>query len=206
MSTRALRDARGYTLVEFAVAMSVFMIFMAIAAPFMFSQLRGALATQDRVERTQNARTALRLMTRELRQTAYLINDPPAKPVGPIEISFAVDFNGDGMINPHDDANLPLEEITYHYNGGQDVLYRGRNAGQGAPLASEVTAVDFEYFGSNLALDLNDDGIVSEAELDPDGNGLQPSELAHVTRVAITLTVGDEQTYRAQALLRNRVS
>jgi prepilin-type N-terminal cleavage/methylation domain-containing protein len=209
MSTRSLPDNRGYTLIEFAVAMSVFMIFMAIAAPFMFSQLRGALETQDRVDRTQNARTALRLMTRELRQATAVINSVD-KPTNKDGVSFSVDFNGDGVINSYKNTNLPLEEITYWQQGNR--LMRGRQIGAGSVLATEVETATFDLYGSNLALDTQAPfGVVTEAELDTNGEpGLQGPELANVTRVVITVRVGEgtasDQTYQGQALLRNRVS
>ncbi|MGH3452478.1 MAG: PulJ/GspJ family protein [Haloechinothrix sp.] len=207
MSTRRRGDERGYTLVEFAVSMSVFLIFMSIATPFMFSQLQGALDTQERVELTQNARSAIRLMTRELRQAASIIDTPPEKPSGPNQLSFGVDYDGNGNINAWNSSG-PLEEITYYHEG--DTLYRGRRVGQGVPLATGVTGVGFEMFGSNLALDTNGDGVVDESELDLNGSpGVDGSDFVNVTRIAITLDVGESgataQTYEAQVFLRNRV-
>ncbi|MGH2546369.1 MAG: PulJ/GspJ family protein [Actinomycetota bacterium] len=208
MSTRRRGDERGYTLVEFAVSMSVFLIFMSIATPFMFSQLQGALDTQERVELTQNARSAIRLMTRELRQASSIIDTPPDKPSGPNELSFGVDYDGNGVLNAWNNAGAALEEITYYYQG--DTLFRGRRVGQGVPLATGVTGVDFLMFGSNLAFDTNGDGVVTAAELDTNGNGkVDGPELGNVTRIGITVDVGEgaatAQTYQAQVFLRNRV-
>jgi len=207
MCTSDLRNDRGYTLVEFAIAMSIFVIFMAIATPFMFSQLQGALRTEDRVDLQQSARVGLRTMTRELRQAVELYTSVE-KPSGKNELSFGVDFDGDGIINSYTNNNVPLEQVTYYLNN--DTLYRGRKKGQGSPLAEHVEQVTFELFGSNLVLDTDGDGVVEEAELDRNGNGKwEDSELANVTRVGITLDVeedGTSQTYSAQAFLRNRVA
>lgn len=207
MSTSDLRGDRGYTLVEFAIAMSIFVIFMAIATPFMFSQLRGALRTEDRVDLQQSARAGLRTMTRELRQAVELYTSVE-KPSGKNELSFGVDFDGDGVINSYNNNNVPLEQVTYYLSN--DTLYRGRKKGQGSPLAEHVEQVTFELFGSNLVLDTDGDGVVEEAELDRNNNGnWEDSELANVTRVGITLDVeedGTSQTYSAQAFLRNRVA
>src|SRR3990170_1970829 len=184
MSTRRRGDERGYTLVEFAVSMSVFLIFMSIATPFLFSQLQGALETQERVELTQNARSAVRLMTREVRQASTIIDTPPEKPSGPNELSFGVDFDGNAVIDAWNNNDAPLEEITYYHDG--DTLYRGRRVGQGVPLATGVTGVTFAMFGSNLAFDTDGDGVVTATELDTNGNGeVDGPELGNVTRIAI---------------------
>src|SRR5919106_2154003 len=194
----------GYTLVEFAVAMSVFVIFMAMAAPFMFSQLQGALETQERVDLQQNARSALRTMVRELRQADQLLQAAD-NPSGKTELSFAVDWDGDGSISGCG-ATVPdvPETITYYAQNG--VLLSGCKKGDAVPLADNVDEVEFTLFGSSLALDANGDGVVDEAELG--GPTWTTTELANVTRVKMSITMsdadGDAQTYEAQAYLRNR--
>jgi hypothetical protein len=191
--------------------MGVFMIFMAFAGPTMFSQIMGAIRTERRVDLQQNARGALRTMVRELRQATELLDEvtKPGKPTTRNVISFGVDLNGDGVINDYNAGTL-LEQITYYRQTGQDILYRGRKQDQGAPLAENVTLLEFRYFGSNPLFDTNGDGVVREEELNPP-DGLGPwslGELANVTRVQITLTVterGISQTYTADAFLRNKV-
>jgi hypothetical protein len=148
-------------------------------------------------------------MTRELLQAEFILNTEK-KPTKKDQISFAVDFDGDGNINPHDNPALPLEQITYWQQGRR--LMRGREIGAGSVLATEISSLRFDLFGSNLALDTTAPfGVVDETELETNGTaGLQGPELANVTRVVITVGVGEgataEQTYQGQALLRNRVS
>jgi prepilin-type N-terminal cleavage/methylation domain-containing protein len=199
------RDEGGYTLIELTVVMSIFVIFMAMATPFMFGQLRGALLTESRADIQQDARTALRLMTRELRQAKELYSTTD-KPSGKNKLSFGVDLNSDGQINSYSVDSLALEQITYYVSSGK--LFRGRKQGQGQPLAEGVSQLVFTIYGSNLVLDTSGDGLVSESELDLNGNGQWDStELANVTRVRVSITVaerGEAQTYSAQAYLRNR--
>ncbi len=209
---RTNTDERGFTLIEFSVAMTVFLIFMSLATPFMFRNLQQALDTENRTDLQQNARSALRTLVRELRQAEelYVSTD---KPSGKNRISFGVDFDGDGVINDYKDASKPLEQITYYTSS--DTLFRGRKQGQGSLLAEDVTNITFTMFGSNIVLDTDGDGIVTEDELnkngDKDGEGnvvWQAGELANVTRIAISMTVsanGDTQTYTADAWLRNKV-
>jgi len=208
MSTERLSDDRGYTLVEFAVAMGIFLIFMSVVTPFMFSQIQGALRTEDRVDLQQNARIALRTMTRELRQATELY-DSVDKPSGKTEVSFGVDFDGNGVIDSYNNTAAPLEQITYYYTPVDETLYRGRKKNVGSPLAEHVQDVIFTMYGSNLVLDGNGDGVVDEDELDTNGNNkIDGPELANVTRLTIELDMagGDvTQTFEAQAFMRNRV-
>jgi type II secretory pathway pseudopilin PulG len=200
---------RGYTLTELAVVMSVFMIFMAFAGPVMFSHLMSAVRTERRVDLQQSGRAALRTMERELRQAVALYDEvsKPGKPTGKNAISFGVDLNADGVINDYNAATM-LEQITYFRQG--QTLYRGRKQDQGAPLAENVSSLEFTYYGSNPVFDLDADGVVEESELNPpDGLGTWTNgELANVTRVVILLTVADggvSQTYTSDVLLRNKV-
>lgn len=197
-------DDRGYTLVEFAIAMSVFVILMSIVTPLMFSQIRSGLETQERIDLQQNARTALRTMVREIRQASVLYSTLD-NPSGNDRLSVGIDYDGDGVITT--DVGAPMERITYYLKGDQQTLYRGRKLNQGAPLAENVDVVDFTMYGSNLALDTDNDGVVEETELNPDGSWTS-SELANVTRISIAMTVASEdqdQTYEAEAFLRNKV-
>jgi prepilin-type N-terminal cleavage/methylation domain-containing protein len=199
-------DERGYTLVEFAIVMSILAIFMSIATPLLFSQIRSGLDTEQRIDLQQGARAALRTMVRELRQASALyasVDNPTASD----RLSFGVDYDGDGTIG----TGAPWERITYYRKSSDGALYRGPKLNQGQVLAENVDEVTFEMFGSNLALDTDNNGVVEQSELNPfDGTGpWTTSELANVTRVVITLTVaenGTSQTYDAQALLRNRVA
>jgi prepilin-type N-terminal cleavage/methylation domain-containing protein len=199
-------DQRGYTLVEFAIVMSVLVIFMSIATPLLFSQIRSGLDTEQRIDLQQGARTALRTMVRELRQASALYATVD-NPTGSDRLSFGVDYDGNGTIS----TGVPLERITYYRNAGDEALYRAPKFNQGQPLAEDVDEVIFEMFGSNLALDTDNDGVVEQSELNPP-TGTGPwttSELANVTRVVITITVAEgdtTQTYDAQAFLRNRVA
>jgi prepilin-type N-terminal cleavage/methylation domain-containing protein len=209
MSTRRDGEA-GYTLVELAVTMSVFLIFMSFATPVMFSAIQQGMRTEDRIDLQNAGRAALRTMTRELRQaeTLYASTD---KPSAKNSLSFAVDLNGDSTINSYANSALPLEEITYYVQSG--TLYRGRKQGQGVPLAEHVSGLQFTMFGSNPALDTDGDGVVEESELNTNGDSSggnpiwQESELVNVTRVDMSLSLAQdevEQTYTARVFLRNR--
>lgn len=193
-------DERGYTLIELSVAMTVFVAFMAFAMPFLFGNLRQAVQTENRIDLQQNSRAAIRTLVRELRQARELLGSSN-KPSGRNKISFTVDLNGDGTIASN-------EGVTYYVK--QLKLYRGPEDEQGQPLAEDIATIEFTYWGSNLQLDTNNNGVVEEAELDQNGNITQwtVSELTNVTRVGVRLVAnaqGEEQSYTETVWLRNKV-
>lgn len=214
-NTSTSRRSGGYTLIELSVVMAVFAVVLAIASPFLFRQLRSGVRTESRVDVQQSARGALRVLVRELRQAKELYATTE-KPTNTLAISFGVDLNGDGVLNNYRNPARVLEQITYFWDGG--ILYRGRTLNQAQPMAEGVTevlsdgttrpGVSFTMFGSHPALDTNADGVVTEDELDLNGDGAwQASELVFVTRVAVSMTVtfrDQSQTHTANVWLRNR--
>ena len=193
---------KGYTLIELAVAMGVFLIFISIAGPFMFNQLSQAVRTENRIDLQQSARASLRTLTRELRQAKELVTTTsPPRPSGKNKLSFTVDLDGDGTISS------ATEGVTYYVKGSK--LYRGEEDNKGQPVGDDVKAIEFTLWGSNLAYDDNANGVIEESELDRDHNGVwSGAELTQATRVTVVLTVsagGDEQSYTENVWLRNRV-
>lgn len=187
------RREGGYTLIEVAMVMSVFMIFMAFATPVMVSLLRSAAGTERRVDLQQGGRAALRYLVRELRQAEVLYSSTNNE-----QVAFGVDLDGDGTVSSS-------EQVVYFLDDG--ILYRGRVGGSAYPLAQNVGEIRFTMYGSNLALDTNDNGVVEESELNPDGTWTA-TELANVTRFSVQLTMSKNdttQSYTADVWLRNRV-
>jgi prepilin-type N-terminal cleavage/methylation domain-containing protein len=196
MDTRGRSDS-GYTLVELAVTMAILLIFLSFATPVMFSAIREGMRTEDRIDLQNAGRVALRTMTRELRQAEALYVNPPSQPTDKNSLSFGVDLDGNSTLS------AATEQLSYYVEDG--ILYRDPSVGAGAPLAENVDTVEFTMFGSNPALDTDGDGVVEESELG--GPSWQSTELANVTRVDISLVLGQDdvtQTYSGRVFLRNR--
>lgn len=201
-------DQRGYTLVELSVSMAVFLVFMAVATPFLFRNLTQALNTEVRADLQKNARVAMRVLVRDLRQASVLYASA-ALPTQRDRVSFGVDFDAAGGIST---STSVLEQVSYFL--GDSGLHRGRVGGPSQLLAQNVTGMRFMMFGSNPALDANGDGIVDESELNIDGNVdgngdpiWSGPELANVTRIELRMTVSSRatsQTYTADVWLRNK--
>lgn len=238
--TRALdrvraRDAsRGFTLVEFLIAAG---LFLGLAAVLFTTVISGA--TQARNGRQYNdlneeARLMLNRMSRELREAQAInaVTNPghavsstgaalypsyyAANANGDASVTFEVDFNGNGTIEPT--APDP-EELTYKYDrANRRVLLLA--AGEELPvLAGNVESFAYRFtsrvYQADGAVDGAKDGTVNWEELDADtltakGNQnhvLDGQELARVDSVTIEIVVlkgARQQTYRTQVDMRNR--
>jgi prepilin-type N-terminal cleavage/methylation domain-containing protein len=222
---RLRREDRGFTLVEMLVSMLMFGIVMSIIGTAVVSAAKSASSNRQYNDLNAEARTLLNRMTRELRQAQAIVS--VTNPYGsaatsynanqPSSITFDVDFDGDGVIEPN---NADPEELTYTYSpSAQKVTLTA--AGQSTPvLSANVTAFQLSFFSrvyrlGAYGLDTNNDGIISWEELDADpsgkyGNGnhaLDALELRYIDSVTISLTVlkgSHKQVYQTQVDLRNR--
>ena len=122
--SRIAADEGGYTLIELSVTMAVFLIFMSFATPFMFTQLREALQTENQLDLQQNAHVSFRTKLRELRQANTLFQ-VPGRPTRKNKVSIWVDFNGNR-------ATEGDELVTYYVKGSK--LWRGFEDDRGQPL------------------------------------------------------------------------
>lgn len=232
---RARRSGdRGFTLSELLVASMLFLLLSSMVFTTVVAATRQAQTSRQYNDLNEEARLLLNRMSRELReaQAVKAVVNPGAAvsstgtalypgyyvpdPAGDSEVTFQVDFNGNGTIEPT--ADDP-EQLTYRYDRtNRRVLLLA--AGQELPvLAAEVESFRFGFTSrlheSDGSIDATRDGIVNWEELDADANFangnknrvLDGEELSKVDSVTIEITVlknARQQTYRTQVDLRNR--
>jgi type II secretory pathway pseudopilin PulG len=209
------------TLIELLVGMGLFALLGSILLTLALSTRDVTQDVRDRNGTTEEARTAVERMTRELRQARDIeavhlpsTGDPSTW------IRFWTDFDGDGVRDTS--ADQP-EVMTYRWDPPS-----GDNEGQlslsalggeaGLPLlAVDVTDFHLELQSSSWEYDLapavgTGDGVTTWQELDetsPPGNrdGLPDgAELAHIDLVVVSMQVQSDhgtQNYRTQIDLRN---
>ncbi len=136
-----MRDERGLTLVELAVAAAVTGLLMAAVLTVFQAGLRAYAWGAARVEAQQSARAALERMARELREAGY---DPTGAGLAavvvaePERVVFQRDLNGNGVVDP------TSERVTFLLRPGERVLRR--DAGGGAqPLAEGIRRLRLGY-------------------------------------------------------------
>lgn len=194
--------------------MLILLLVLATALPFLYTMLNLSTRTVQRIDTVEQARSAMRLLTRELRQ-ASLILDQPGNNRGSsaTQITFTVDLNDDGAITACD-AVAPPECFVYTLQDGNIYRYpkqKGPGTALGNLLVRGPTTLSFRYFGNDPVCDTNQNGILNAAELDaaPCGNGngvVNLLEFNRVNRVLITITVTQRdqtQTLTSDVTLRN---
>ena len=65
------RDARGFTLVELLITLTVLVVVMGTVATMVYLSSKSKAATSNRIESSQGARAALEMMAEDLRSAGY---------------------------------------------------------------------------------------------------------------------------------------
>jgi type IV pilus assembly protein PilW len=143
---------KGFTLIELLVTIAIVSIIMAAVVSAYQLQVRGKNTQEALTDMNQTLRTALEIMTHEIRTAGFDIVSPSAAVAGIItananQLRFTRDI-GDGVTFQSDnDTNDPNEDIRYAINTNGHL---GRDTGGGLmPLARNVDALDFVYLDGN---------------------------------------------------------
>lgn len=213
---RRPRADRGMSLIEVLVSMGLFALIGSLLLGLALSTQAVTDSTRTRAGVTEETRTAMERLTRELRQSAGIdaVTLPELAADGSMALTFWTDFDGDQV---RDTAASDPEVLTYCWSPASQRLTLGSTADCSAArpvLAATVASVRLELDSSEWAYDANGDGTTTWLELDQKGapvgnqNGRPDGpELAHVDLVGVTIVVRDgngEQSYETQIDLRNR--
>lgn len=214
---RLRRDGeRGFTLAEMLLAMLIFSVLGAVLFSTLVASTRSVNTTRRTTALTEEARIALNRMARELREAQAITAVSAPNPS--YSLTFEVDFNGNGTIEP---TAVDAEVLTYSYDGDAKQIRLTAATPSGGTttlpiLASDVYDFAVDYRSREYAYDANGDGITTWQELDRppasggvgDGSGtLTTPELQRVDSVVISFRVfqgRESQYYRTQVDLRNR--
>jgi prepilin-type N-terminal cleavage/methylation domain-containing protein len=224
---------RGFTLVELLVGMVIFSIIMSVIFTAVMASSRLAKNSQTVNDLNEEARLVLNRMSRELREAQALtaVANPMAgspattlNPAGDVSITFHVDFNGNGTIEP---LAADPEELTYLYDrAGQRLILKAGGlstpvlAANVADFSVDFTSRRYQFDGVAWAagsgctsISEPRDGTVHWWEIDkyPSGSvgncdGQLNSELVAVDSIMLNLKVlygAKQQVYQTTVDLRN---
>jgi type II secretory pathway pseudopilin PulG len=185
-------DARGFTVVELLVTMTLGLLVIGSSVAVLTTALRSNDSVQRRTEALQNGRIAIDQAVRLLR--SQVCPDPIATPLvtpvaagGPTSITFFADL-GDG-------TGIPRKHVL-SLSGGvlRDDVYLGSRTGTNPPtwsstvsssrvlgtgLAQDGTTPVFQYFGYTSA--------ATPAPTAALGPTLDPADLEKVARIVVTV-------------------
>jgi type IV pilus assembly protein PilW len=146
---------KGFTMIELLVAMAVASIIMAAAVSAYQLQVRGKNTQEALTDMNQTLRTALEIMTKEIRTAGFDTVSPPNIAVAGIitatatELRFTRDISDGVTLAPDGDVNDANEDIHYRINTNGHLGRQVGNAGGFQPLARNVDALNFVYLDAN---------------------------------------------------------
>ena len=226
---RLRRDDSGFTLIELLVSMVLVAIIGSIVFAAVMATQRAAESSRQVNDLNEEARLVLNRMSRELREAQRIT--AVINPMGPgysatddTSVTFEVDFNGNGTIEP---TAADPERLTYFYDVSAQQLQL-QAAGAALPvLAANVagfqvnfTSRRYVYDGTTTASGGScgtvtgpKDGVVDWQEVDGNAAGVHgncnatlDAELNVVDSVYLNLRVlygSKQQQYETQVDLRN---
>ena len=213
-TVRRPRADSGMSLIEVLVSMGLFALVGSLLLGLALSTQAVTDSTRTRAGVTEETRTAMERLNRELRQSAGIEAVTLPGPATSMSLTFWTDFDGDGM---RDTTAADPEVLTYCWSPVTQQLTLGSTTDCSVArpvLAATVASVQLELDSSEWAYDANGDGTTTWLELDQKGspvgnqnNRPDGPELAHVDLVGVTIVVRDgngEQSYQTQIDLRNR--
>lgn len=180
---------RGVTLLEMLIAMVILGIMGIALVGFLRTQHQTVLRQSDGVLVTQNARAAVDMLAREMRNAGYnprgSVSGGALKTIDPDSVSWTADLDLDG--DTLSSGTSWDERVAYWVQGSR--LMRGAGGGTGTPLATDVDSLRFTYL---------------------DGDGTATADPALVEQVGIRLYYSTPDGVQAgviesQVALRNNI-
>jgi prepilin-type N-terminal cleavage/methylation domain-containing protein len=181
---------QGMTLVELLVAMMVFAVLASLLMLTVGAANRSATSTTNFVEMSDEARSVVTILSRDLRELQQIDATYPASGDGHAGITFEDDFNNDGTIET---SSSDPEILTICYSGTTLLLAAGAvncdSSPSGSTIATGVSSFSLTYFSS-----YNLNGVTNESwsALDAagDNNGiLDSAEWSKIDSIGIAATV-----------------
>lgn len=223
MIIRILRkgsEDEGFTLIEVLVAIGLFALLSTVLLSVVLNSASTLGGVKQSTDLNEQARLVLNRMSRELREAREIKS--ASNPAGSFHnpsvtstVTFDIDFNGDGVIDPF--APDP-ETVTYTYVPSTKRILL-QTASSTVPILSDNVETFKLSFESRLfQCDANRNGVVTWEEIDdapitdcPDNLGNDDNslnlELPSINKLTIEITVltgNRRQEYRTQVDLRNR--
>lgn len=146
-----MRGEKGLTLVEMIVTMLIVSIMGLALVGFLRSQNQTVTRQNDGVMTTQNARAAVDMLARELRNASY---DPRASGLAALtgmevdSVAWTADLDEDQAVTSSDPIADTYEEVAYWHDADANTLVRWAMPSQGGtatPVSDGVDSLRLTY-------------------------------------------------------------
>ncbi len=219
-------EARGFTLLEGLISMSIFLLVM-FAIYSTFASSAGTFAKGDRkADIHQNARASMEFMVREIRHAGFVPEDVPtlfnpevagsscAGPPPFVGISTAtatsITICGDVEDGDIDPLTNSSNQVTYTWVGDtsadgivdrdENEIRRQINGGAVDVVALNICAFSLTYFdAANAGIGGGPVGVLLQCPPVPQGPPVTAANLANIRRVVITM-IGSEPQQQSEAI------
>lgn len=152
------KSERGYSLFEFLLVALIFVLLSGSVFSLIVNGQRQFTAEEDLKEAVQNARMAMEIVERMVREIGNnprrIPCDDPNVPrlteISSSRIRFISDLTGtNGQGDPDAKIDGPLENVTIEFDDVNDSITMRSGSGTAQPLARDILALRFEGFDRN---------------------------------------------------------
>jgi len=178
------KNQKGFTLIELLVAMGLSLLFLGAAYSVFRVQTHTIKAQEFKMEAQEDARAALDMMVREIRNLGFFPT---------LTACTTVPTNNNGIIA----ATANNFQFVYDANGDgdcADTVASGAGADENVIYAWDNVTFNITRNIGNGPQDLTAGNVTNAAFLYFDGGGAPTADLASIRRVSITLTVQSRST------------
>lgn len=173
---------KGFTLVEFMIALFIFAVISAGIYTVFIQANKAFQSGRKQVLESQNARVAIEVLAREIRQTTFFLAGFD---------SLTVRDTGGNRITYYLEGPVENQELHRVVRDAFDVFVSDNIK------ARYIKSLAFDYFGNDFSLDTDGNGLVTASEIMVLGGSLTAidtdSEKAKVTLIKITVEVDTDR-------------
>jgi prepilin-type N-terminal cleavage/methylation domain-containing protein len=145
LRTRAIGQA-GFSLLELLIAMTITLAVMAAASTLLATSLRTRTRENARSNALASAQRALNMMSREIGNSGYGLNDNGIVVADSDDQSIRVRANLNNNAYLADALQSDIDEdVRFVYQDDDDVIVRVSQSGNPVVLATNITSVEIKY-------------------------------------------------------------
>jgi prepilin peptidase dependent protein B len=134
-------DASGFSLIELVIAMTITLVVMVAASTLLATSLRTRTRENARSKALASAQRALNIMSREIGNAGYGLNDNGLV----VNDSNAASIRVRSNLDNDTTVNEPDEDVRFVFQSANRAIVRVDNSGGSVVLATDITRLTITY-------------------------------------------------------------